>query len=75
MNGEMWKLYCEMGLLDSKLGQKEYMVVLPWMITYFKWRGKKIKALPYRIAETMCTWYHIIYLKFYSSKEGMITYF
>ena len=41
MNGEMWKLYCEMGLLDSKLGQKKYMVVLPWMIIDFKWLGKK----------------------------------
>ena len=41
MNGEMWKLYCEMGLLDSKLGQKKYMAILPWMIIDFKWLGKK----------------------------------
>ena len=33
----MWKLYCEMGLLVLELGQKEYMVVLPWMITDFEW--------------------------------------
>ena len=25
-----------------KLGQKEYMIVLPWMITDFKWHGKQI---------------------------------
>ena len=35
MNGEMWKLYCEMGLLVLELGQKEYKVVLPWMIADF----------------------------------------
>ena len=34
-----------------KLGQKEYMVVLPWMIIDFKWRGKQIKASLYRIVE------------------------
>ena len=34
-NGEMWKLYCEMGLLVLELGQKEYKVVLPWMIADF----------------------------------------
>ena len=29
---------------------KDYMV-LPWMITDFKWRGKQIKALLNRIVE------------------------
>ena len=50
MNGEMWKLYCEMGLLVLELGQKEYMAI-PWMITDFEWRRKQIKALLYRIVE------------------------
>ena len=32
---------------------KDYMV-LPWMITDFKWRGKQINALLYRIVENKC---------------------
>ena len=50
----MWKLYCEMGLLVLELGQKEYMAVLPWMITDFEWCRKQIKALLYRIVENKC---------------------